>query len=231
MKSAKLRSAAFLSGILMLFFTSCLPHSDNGNFQTFSGLIGSIVTVSGSKYFRTDVDGSYIYSTVLEKFQPGDRVLVSVTINYDKQISGASYLIGEFQYSEKIDKKNAVTIDSNAAVNTFANHSILSYNLSYMLRVGSEYIYTTNVYYYGTTTIAHRFDLIQNNTKPSDTLKFELRHNKLTDTESSNYTTKLMSFNITQYLDTLASGKSKNIQISFNLGSKTATENIVYTKP
>jgi hypothetical protein len=211
----------------LLFTTSCLNNNQSGNYQTFKGLFGSIVYDSGVKLFRMDMDGTLLYSQDLALLNVGDRYIASVSINYDNQSSGSSYVTATFTQLSKFSKKAVFDIDA-VAKDTFKNDPIINYTYAYLIDVNSELLFTTQVYFFASNPF-HSFNLVKNSLVASDTLKLELRHNSKQDGELTNSFSDLYSFTLNPYLNGVAKGQSKVIEISYNTTPTVRKQFITYT--
>lgn len=222
----------FFSFILfstLLFNTSCLPQTDVGNFQTFDGQIGTIVTYLDLKCFRMDANGTLLYAPTLSQYEVGDRIISSFSINYDDQVAGIMYLTAEFQSLEKI-KINPVFDITAIEKDTFKNEPINTFTYSYLSLVQSKIYFTTQTYYYASNKY-HTFDLIRNNLTSSDTIKLEIRHNAKLDTDNQHVENTIMSYDVSTLLSSVPIGGSKVVEITYNVKSVPVKQFITYTRP
>ncbi len=232
--SINMRLNSFLLSILIfmsgMFLTVSCINNDNapGNYQIFNGLIGTIVVDAGVKYFRLDADGTYLFASTLSQFEVGDRILASAKVNYDNQIEKAKYLVAEFSYIEKIEKKTTKVI-SLQAVDTFLNHPIMDFTYAYITRLDSTYLFTTKAFFIASNE-SHIFNLVKNDSITSDTLKFEFRHNKKSDPETYRVKSKLISFDLSSYLKPIEKGKTKVVQITYKFQTYQVKQHIVITQ-
>ncbi|MDD2797484.1 MAG: NigD-like C-terminal domain-containing protein [Bacteroidales bacterium] len=222
----------FFSFILfstLLFNTSCLPQNEVGNFQTFEGQIGTIITYLNLKCFRMDADGTLLSSPVLNQYEVGDRIVSSFSINYDDQTAGVSYLVAEFQSIEKI-KTNPVFDITAIEKDTFKNDPINTFTYSYLSLVQSKIYFTTQTYFYASNKY-HSFDLIRNNLTTSDTIKLEIRHNAKLDTDNQHVENTITSYDVSTLLSSVPIGGSKVVEITYNVTSAPVKQYITYTRP
>ena len=211
----------------LLLTTSCIKNNLGGNYQTFNGLFGSIVYESGVKLFRMDMDGTLLYSQDLAQLNVGDRYIASVSVNYDNQSSGSSYVTATFTQLSKFSKKAVFDIDT-VAKDTFKNDPIINFTYAYLINVNSELMFTTQVYFFASNPF-HSFNLVKNSLVVSDTLKLELRHNSKQDAELTNSFSDLYSFTLNPYLNGVAKGQSKVIEISYKTTPTVRKQFITYT--
>lgn len=211
------------------FLSSCLSPNDTNNYQTFNGLIGTVVSDQNKKLFCVDQDGSYLYDPQLSTYKDGDRLVVSAKISSSNQIVGAYYLIAELNGIQLFNVKNTFSFDT-VEKDTFKNDPIYNYSLSY-INYSNKKFYFTTLLNYNASNLYHSFDFVNNRTKINgDTLKFEVRHNKKGDTEQTVFASTLISFDMTPFLDTIPSGKLKVIQVSYKLNSTVSKQFIPFKR-
>lgn len=213
-----------------ILFTSCMPKEQSNNYQSFSELVGTIVTLDNVKYFRWDEDGTLLYSTYFNstQFVDGDRLIIAGSIDYNDQIPGTLYIVTKVEAVSRIKVKPAQSLYS-IEKDTFNNDAILGQTWSYIIYSGSRYYYTSKSIY-NASNLNHTFELVNNRINLNDTLKFELRHNNKSDSEKSEQKINLTSFDLTNYLDSIPTGKTKNIQILYRIENKTIKQNISFKK-
>lgn len=221
MKASKSIIHLVLFAFSLFTATSCLE--GKGNYQSVNNVVGSIVILNGSKYFRSD-NGDIFKAPEFDNFQEYNRIIASFTINYDQQVSNTYQIVTNVAAS-KFPLYNINEI-SETEPDTFNNDAIAN-AYHYVSKLGTYTYLTVQPQFYASNA-NHRFALVYNAKDPkvseSDTLKVELRHNKKGDTNTSTWGTYLMSFDLTPYLEYR---QSKVIRIKFNI---TSSDSIVYYK-
>lgn len=204
--------------VLVLMFTSCLKNE--GNYQRFSTMFGSVVLNNGITMLRLDAGGTYVYADEYTKFNIGDRVVTNFKIDYDSQVSGANYYMATEVTASKFDKKSA--LDVNAVIaDTLKDDKIQNVNLNFISEYGSQVLLTISASFYATNDY-HKVDVAKysiKNNSTNDTLKLEFRHNNLGDVAENKLNASLTSFDITPFLYDLQESKSRVVEIRYNLGT------------
>lgn len=208
--------------------TSCLEKT--GNYETFTGLTGSISTSAlGTNYLRLDKcwGGGFYYSSDLQSYADGDRLLVSFKIDYDNQTSSSHYIISDL-IASKFPLKPVYKITEQAA-DTFGTDAIHSLQAQFISVQGSDAYLTINSYYEGSnSSLSPNLVLneLASNVVNSDTLKLEYRLNKKGDVGTTLFA-KLISFDITDYLREVTTPKV--IEVKYNTSSGEYLNYTTYT--
>lgn len=198
-------------------FSSCLK--DQGNYQHFSDVTGSVVDYNGLKLVKLD-GFIFISSEELQSYEDGDRLLVSFKINYDNQPNSPKYYIVTNVSSFKLDKKQSLNVPE-IANDTLKNDTILSVNGCFMSQYLTEVLMTVSTSFYASNDY-HRlyvakYDQLQSN---NDTLRLEYRHNAVNDGEKTKTRTNFTSFDISEYFRTMTEGQTKIVEIKFKNGNR-----------
>lgn len=204
--------------VLVFVFSSCLKNE--GNYQRFSTMFGSITLNNGIVMLRLDGGGTYVYAQEYTAYSIGDRVVTNFKIDYDNQISGANYYMATEVTASKFDKKAALDVNTVAA-DTLKDDKIQNVNLNFITEFGSQVLLTVSTSFYATNDY-HKVDIAKysiRNTSTADTLKLEFRHNNLGDVAENKLNGSLTSFDITPFLYDLQDSQSRVVEIRYNLGT------------
>lgn len=207
--------AAFIA--MVFVFSSCLKNQ--GNYQRFSNLTGSVVYYNGLPVVKIDNSG-FIYADEFQKYELGDRLVVSFKIDYDNQPSGSTIYTATEVAAMKFDRKVALNVPAIAA-DTLKNDTILNVNACFLSEYKSQVLLTISSSFYASNDYHRMYIAKYNELQTSnDTLRLEYRHNGVNDGERTKVRTNLTSFDISEYFGMMSEGDSKIIEVKFKNASR-----------
>lgn len=236
------KTVGIFAFMAIVLFTSCLK---GDNISVFNGMIGTFETVqiSGSStelMLRLDADGSLIkIPSTTQDYRIGDRAIAGFKLDYDNQ-SAEALKNGYFEVTniilEKVETLFSTDPDSQEIL---PKDPIQVINTGYMIQTIGEpkrYLFTLSGFYKSAVSATHKFQLYRKPFKAgveNDTLKYELRHDKMNDVENQLNKQFIYSFDCSYEMTSLkASEKKLVIQLIYwdMLGNE-IKEHLTYTYP